>query len=111
MKKVVIKYAWMLLPSFLTVTLVWYNTVRGRLYVCTDPIPVSDWIPNHVHCAPEQYYVREGDYYRLILTLSVPACLLTKDWPMRNTGAGMHTPVFLIGLHRRESNSAVFFHA
>jgi hypothetical protein len=30
---------------------------------------------------------------------------------MRNTGAGMHTPVFLIGLHRRESNRAVIFHA
>ena len=30
---------------------------------------------------------------------------------MRNTGAEMHTPVFLIGLHWRESSSAVIFHA
>src|SRR5438067_12561702 len=48
---------------------------------------------------------------RLILTLSEPTCLLTKDWPMRNTGAVMHTPVLLIGLHRRESSSAVISHA
>ncbi len=47
----------------------------------------------------------------LILTLSVPACLLTKDWAMRNTGVCIPAPVFLIGLHWRESSSTVIFHA
>ncbi len=57
MKKVVITYAWMLFPSFLIVSLVWYNTVRGRLYVCTDPIPVLEWFPEHVHTDKDTYYI------------------------------------------------------
>jgi len=61
--KTVITYVKMLIPSFLAVSLIWHKTVQGQFYVCTDPIPISDWIPYHVHCRPEEYYVKEGDYY------------------------------------------------
>jgi hypothetical protein len=62
--KTVNTYMKMLIPSFLVVSLTWFFTVRGRLYVCTDAIPIADWFPSHVHSRPEDYYVNEvGDYY------------------------------------------------
>jgi len=35
-------------------------------------------------------------------TLSVPACSLTKGWPMKNTGTCIPALVFFMGLHRQE---------
>src|SRR5258708_21048473 len=53
-------------------------------------------------CLRIQWGESTGTLFELILTLSEPACLLTKGWPMGNTRAGMHAPVFLMVLHRQE---------
>jgi len=49
-------YVKMLIPSFLAVSLAWFFTVRGRLYVCTDPIPIGDWM-SPVHPLAGDYYI------------------------------------------------------
>jgi hypothetical protein len=61
--KVITTYAGMLIPSFLVVSLAWYKTVRGRLYVCTDPIPVLEYFGAHVHTNKETYYAPIDEHY------------------------------------------------
>lgn len=61
--KTFITYVTMLIPSFLAVSLAWSFTVSGRLYVCTDPIPVLDWLPEHVHTSKETYYLPLDEQY------------------------------------------------
>ena len=50
-------YVKMLIPSFLVVSLVWFFTVYRRLYVCTDPLLILNWIPPHVHPPAGDYYI------------------------------------------------------
>lgn len=50
-------YLLLLIPSFLIVTFAWSFFVNGKLYYCSDPFPIVDFIPPFVHKSVL------GDYY------------------------------------------------
>ena len=55
--KILPSYVLFLIPSLITGMLIWTIFVDGKLYYCSDKVPILDFIPPFVHGS--QY----GDYY------------------------------------------------
>lgn len=90
--KILPSYVLFIIPSLITGTLIWTIFVDGKLYYCSDKMPILDFIPPFVHVSPYDYWIADPKLVWAIWFLLIGLMLIIPYFLAKGLTKEMRSP-------------------